>query len=118
MNVIDMVLELYRYSGKTGGEVLVTEKPQYLSTEFSIDGGVVRVGMNSFRKYYERKLGLFEKHYKERVEHGSNGFDAVTTTVEEFGKYRELSNTAIALAFQKDIVEAINDGIKEKQNIV
>jgi hypothetical protein len=115
MKKIDIVIELYKYAAATGKSVLVAEKPKELSTEFSLDGCSVKVGLNSFRDYYERKLGLFKKHYKDRVESGSNGWDAVTTTVEELGEYRGWSNKCITLAFKKDIQEAIRAGLAIKE---
>ena len=109
-----MVLDLYKHAAATGKSVLVAEKPKELSTEFSLDGCSVKVGLNSFRDYYERKLGLFKKHYKDRVEHGSNGWDAVTTTIKELGEYSSWSGKCIGIAFQKDIQEAIKAGLERK----
>lgn len=105
MSAVDRVLGLYRLAAKTGGEVLVTPHQRYLTTDYTLGDTVISLRMSEFRRYYESKLGLFNKFYKDRVE--SNGkWDGVTTSIGELSQYRSFSDEAIVAAFQKDILEA------------
>lgn len=87
MSAVDRVLDLYRRAAKTGSEVLVTPSKRPLTTNYVLGNTVVSLRVSELHYYYESKLGLFKKFYKDRV-------------------YRSFSNKAIVAAFQKDILEA------------
>jgi len=99
------ILALYRKAAVSGGEIHIRNQPRYLLIEFIYNDRVATLRANELRNYYERKLGLFKKFYQDRVEQQGN-WNGVTTTVQELGKYRSISNDLIVAAFLKDIKEA------------
>ncbi len=105
MSSVDRVLDLYRLAAKNGGEVLVAPFPRSLTTDYTLGDTVISLRMSEFRHHYETKLGLFNKFYKDKVEHDGK-WNVVTTTIGEFSGYRSFSNEAIVAAFKKDILDA------------
>jgi hypothetical protein len=102
---VEHVLALYKEAAVSGGEVHISHQPRYLLTEYIYNDKIATLRANELRCYYERKLGLFEKFYQDRVEQQGD-WNGVTTTVQELGKYRYISNDLIVAAFLKDVKEA------------